>query len=195
MIRKYCILLLILLLPVLANAQTGGFYGDAATRKANSLLGAVRVLDNLTSDYSKILYRLEKLEKPHEPGSPKGMYYNKLYLLGEITDSTSIFTHTKGIYLGEYIQDKNRPTFKRNGFGIERIIDDSSISDVIKYEYYIGFYKKNRRHGEGYLVKTSGKIVTGIWKRGRLKLFGRRDLTDDEQEKIQDYIRQLNNLM
>lgn len=195
MIRKYCILLLMLLLPVLANAQTGGYYGDAATRKANSLLGAVRVLGNLTSDYSKVLYRLEKLEKPHEPGSPKGMYYNKLYLLGEITDSTSIFTHTKGIYLGEYLQDKNKPTFKRNGFGIERIIDDSSISDVIKYEYYIGFYKKNRRHGEGYLVKTSGKTVKGIWKRGRLIPFKRSDLTAEEEEKIQDYIRQFNNMM
>ena len=164
MIRKYYILLLMSLLSVMANAQTGGFYGDAATRKADNLLGAVSASDMNVTDR----YKVKGLEKEHKPGSPKGMYYNRLYLLDQITDSVSIFTHTRGMYMGEYIQDKNRPTFKRNGFGIERIIDDSSISDVIKYEYYIGFYKKNRRHGEGYLVKTSGKTVKGIWKRGRL---------------------------
>ena len=191
MIRKYYILLLMSLLSVMANAQTGGFYGDAATRKADNLLGAVSASDMNVIDR----YKVKGLEKEHKPGSPKGMYYNRLYLLDQITDSVSIFTHTRGMYMGEYIQDKNRPTFKRNGFGIERIIDDSSISDVIKYEYYIGFYKKNRRHGEGYLVKTSGKTVKGIWKRGRLIPFKRSDLTAEEEEKIQDYIRQFNNMM
>ena len=180
-----------LLLSVMANAQTGGFYGDAATSKANNLLGALSASSMNVIDR----YKVKGLEKEHKPGSPKGMYYNRLYLLDQITDSVSIFTHTRGMYMGEYIQDKNKPTFKRNGFGIERIIDDSSISDVIKYEYYIGFYKKNRRHGEGYLVKTSGKTIKGIWKRGRLKPFKRSDLTAEEEEKIQDYIRQFNNMM
>ena len=184
-------MLLMLLLSVMANAQTGGFYGDAATRKADNLLGAVSASDMNVIDR----YKVKGLEKEHKPGSPKGMYYNRLYLLDQITDSVSIFTHTRGMYMGEYIQDKNKPTFKRNGFGIERIIDDSSISDVIKYEYYIGFYNKNRRHGEGYLVKTSGKTVKGIWKRGRLIPFKRSDLTAEEEEKIQDYIRQFNNMM
>ena len=191
MIRKNYILLLMLLLSVMANAQTGGFYGDAATSKANNLLGALSASSMNVIDR----YKVKGLEKEHKPGSPKGMYYNRLYLLDQITDSVSIFTHTRGMYMGEYIQDKNKPTFKRNGFGIERIIDDSSISDVIKYEYYIGFYKKNRRHGEGYLVKTSGKTIKGIWKRGRLKPFKRSDLTAEEEEKIQDYIRQFNNMI
>ena len=151
---------MLILLPVLAGAQTGVCYGDAATRKANNLLGAISA-----SDMNVIgRYKVKGLEKEHKPGSPKGMYYNRLYLLDQITDSVSIFTHTRGMYMGEYIQDKNKPTFKRSGFGIERLIDDSSIDDIIKYEYYIGFYKKNRRHGEGYLVKTSGKIIKGIWK-------------------------------
>jgi hypothetical protein len=97
--------------------------------------------------------------------------------------------------MGQYVQEKNKPTFLRSGFGIDRIMDDSSIDDIVKYEYYIGFYKKNRRHGEGYLMKTNGKMVTGIWKRGRQKPFARRELTAEEQEKVQDYIRQLNNLM
>ena len=191
MLRRYYILFVFILLPVLAGAQTGGYYGDAATRKANDLLGAVSASDMNVTDR----YKVKGLEKEHKPGSPKGMYYNRLYLLDQITDSVSIFTHSRGMYMGEYIQDKNKPTFKRSGFGIERLIDDSSIDDVIKYEYYIGFYKKNRRHGEGYLVKTSGKIVKGIWKRGRLKPFKRRDLTAEEEEKIQDYIRQFNNMM
>ena len=175
-----------------AQGYTSG-RNDSALNKAESMLGAKYYYSGYSLDLSNRTNN--NLEKPHKFGAPRTLYYNKLYLLGELSDTTAIFSHSRGIYMGQYIQEKNKPTFLRSGFGIDRIMDDSSIDDIIKYEYYIGFYKKNRRHGEGYLMKTNGKMVTGIWKRGRLKPFARRELTDEEQEKVQDYIRQLNNLM
>ena len=167
--------------------------GDSALSMAEKMLGAAG--SRTTSDGSQVIYKAHPLEKEHVFGAPRTLYYNKLYYLGEVTDTTAIFSHTRGIYMGEYMQEKNKPTFLRNGFGIDRIMDDSSIDDVIKYEYYIGFYKKNRRHGEVYLVRTSGKTVAGKWRRGRLKTIGRRDLTPQEQEKVEDFIRQMKNLM
>ena len=167
--------------------------GDSALSMAEKMLGAAG--SRTTSDGSQVIYKAHPLEKEHVFGAPRTLYYNKLYYLGEVTDTTAIFSHTRGIYMGGYIQEKNKPTFFRNGFGIDRIMDDSSIDDVIKYEYYIGFYKKNRRHGEGYLVRTSGKTVAGKWRRGRLKTIGRRDLTPQEQKKVGDFIRQLQNMM
>lgn len=185
-----------MLLPTLLSAQIGNYHRhDSATSKAEAMLGAIKVQGNWTRDGSKAFYRPEKLEKPHKFGAPRALYYNKLYFLGEISDSSAIFSHSRGIYLGQYVQERNKPTFIRNGFGIDRIMDDSSIDDVIKYEYYIGFYKKNRRHGDGYLVRTSGKMVAGKWRRGRLKTIGRKELTPQEREKVEDFIRQLKNLM
>ena len=166
---------------------------DSALNKAESMLGARYHYSGYSLDLSNRTNN--NLEKPHKFGAPRALYYNKLYLLGELSDTTAIFSHSRGIYMGQYVHEKNKPTFLRSGFGIDKIMDDSSIDDIVKYEYYIGFYKKNRRHGEGYLMKTNGKMVTGIWKRGRLKPFARRELTAEEQEKVQDYIRQLNNLM
>lgn len=164
--------------------------GDSALSKAESMLGA------RTAGYGlQVNFKDYKLEKKKEPGAPKTLYYNKLYFLGEVSDSIGIFSHTRGIYMGEYRQEKNKPTFVRNGFGIDRIMDDSSIDDVVRYEFYIGYYKNNRRHGEGYLVRTSGKMVAGKWKRGRLKAVGRRDLSNEEKEKVEDFMRQLRNMM
>ena len=167
--------------------------GDRALSTAEKMLGATSA--SISSDGFQFIYKQHNLYKKHEPGAPKILFYNKLYYLGEVSDTTAIFSHTRGIYMGGYVQEKNKPTFLRNGFGIDRIMDDSSIDDVIKYEYYIGFYKKNRRHGDGYLVRTSGKMVAGKWRRGRLKAMGRRDLTPQEQEKVEDFIRQLRNMM
>lgn len=167
--------------------------GDSALSMAEKMLGAVG--SRTTSDGSQVVYKQHNLYKKRQKGDPKILYYNKLYYLGEVSDSTAIFSHTRGIYMGEYMQERNKPTFMRNGFGIDRIMDDSSIDDVIKYEYYIGFYKKNRRHGDGYLVRTSGKMVAGQWRRGRLKTIGRRELTPQEREMVEDFIRQLKNLM
>ena len=175
-----------------AQGYTSGRH-DSALNKAESMLGAKYHYSGYSLDLSNRTNN--NLEKPHKFGAPRALYYNKLYLLGELSDTTAIFSHSRGIYMGQYVQDKNKPTFLRSGFGIDKIMDDSSIDNIIKYEYYIGFYKKNRRHGKGYLMKTNGKMVTGIWKGGRLKPFARRELTAEEQEKVQDYIRQLNNLM
>ena len=188
----FVILMIFFTSVMFAQGYSSGRH-DSALNKAESMLGARYHYSGYSLDLSNRTNN--NLEKPHKFGAPRALYYNKLYLLGELSDTTAIFSHSRGIYMGQYIQEKNKPTFLRSGFGIDKIMDDSSIDDIVKYEYYIGFYKKNRRHGEGYLMKTNGKMVTGIWKRGRLKPFARRELTAEEQEKVQDYIRQLNNLM
>ena len=64
--------------------------------------------------------------------------------------------------MGEYIQVKNKPTFLRNGFGVDRTLDEFSNSKEVVYEYYIGFYRKNKRHGEGFVVRSNGKIVKEV---------------------------------
>lgn len=190
------ILFLLLFLPTLLSAQIGNYHlHDSATSKAEAMLGAIKVQGNWTRDGSKAFYRPEKLEKPHIFGAPRALYYNKLYYLGEISDSSAIFSHTRGIYLGEYVQERNKPTFIRNGFGIDRIMDDSSIDDIVKYEYYIGFFKKNKRHGDGFLVRENGTVVKASWKKGRMILRTKVVAVPEEEEKIRDYVRQLNNLM
>ena len=140
-------------------------------------------------------YFKNNLEKDHKPGNPKSLKYNKLYFLGEINDTIAIFSHTRGIYMGGYMQQKNKPVFLRNGFGIDRIMDDTSIHDVVKYEYYIGFYRKNKRHGEGFVVKPNGKMVKGVWKRGRFLVREKCDPSAEERERIEDMMRELKNLL
>ena len=138
---------------------------------------------------------LSTLEKEHKAGQAKGLKYNKLYFLGEINDTIAIFSHTRGIYMGGYKQQKNKPVFFRNGFGIDRIIDDTSIEDVVRYEYYIGLYRNNKRHGEGFVVKPNGKMVKGVWKRGRLLVREKCDPSAEERERIEDMMRELKNLL
>ena len=153
------------------------------------------MIQALRMDKSYTLKLLSTLEKEHKAGRAKGLKYNKLYFLGEINDTTAIFSHTRGIYMGGYMQQKYKPVFLRNGFGIDRIMDDTSIDDVVKYEYYIGFYRKNKRHGEGFVVKPNGKMVKGLWKRGRLLVREKCDPSAEERERIEDMMRELKNLL
>ena len=153
------------------------------------------MIQALRMDKSYTLKLLSTLEKEHKAGRAKGLKYNKLYFLGEINDTTAIFSHTRGIYMGGYMQQKYKPVFLRNGFGIDRIMDDTSIDDVVKYEYYIGFYRKNKRHGEGFVVKPNGKMVKGVWKRGRLLVRTKCAPLAEERERIEDMMRELKNLL
>ena len=189
--RRILITFLVVLLAVtcFGQVQTGGSTAMALAEKMLSgrLNYSTSVL--IENKSNKVKYQLRTY------GSPAALKYNKLYFLGEIDDSTAIFSHTRGIYLGSYIQEKNKPTFIRSGFGIDKIQVDSSIDDVVRYEYYIGFYKKNRRHGEGYIVRPSGKIFAAKWKRGRLIQSSRRELYPYEVEKVNDCMRFINNMM
>ena len=134
-------------------------------------------------------------KKIRKYGEPKPLKYNKLYYLDKFTDSVAIFSHSRGLYMGEYIQVKNKPTFLRNGFGVDRTLDEFSNSMEEVYEYYIGFYRKNRRHGEGYVVRSNGKIVKATWKKGKIRIGTKSEPTPEEVEKVNDFMRQLRNMI
>ena len=134
-------------------------------------------------------------KKIRKYGEPKPLKYNKLYYLDRFTDSVGIFSHSRGLYMGEYIQVKNKPTFLRNGFGVDRTLDEFSNSKEAVYEYYIGFYRKNKRHGEGFVVRSNGKIVKAVWKKGRICVGTKAEPTPEEVEKVNDFMRQLKNMI
>lgn len=122
---------------------------------------------------------------------PAPMKKGKLYLLAVDGEDNSLFSHSLGIYLGGFRQEKGKPTFIREGIGI----DKAMIYGTDKIKYYIGGYKKNRKHGVGFFVSGNGKMYTGEWKNGRLLGRTKRELTPEEKEKIEDYIRKINNLL
>ncbi len=133
--------------------------------------------------------------KPRQYGAPKPLKYNKLYYLDQLTDSVAVFSHSGGLYMGEYIQVRNKPIFLRNGFGVDRILDEFSSTESEVYEYYIGFYRNNKRHGEGYVVRSYGKMVKAIWRKGRIRIGTKTELTPEEVEKVNDFMRQLKNMI
>ena len=127
-------------------------------------------------------YRLDK---------PLPLKKGKLYLVASDGENNSLFAHYSGIYLGEYRQEKGKPTFIREGIGI----DKTRIRGTDTAKYYIGYYKNNKRHGLGFYVDPKGNMYAGEWKRGRLIGKTKRALTPEEAEKIGDYVRKINNLL
>lgn len=127
-----------------------------------------------------------------EYGAPKPLKKNRLYMLGEADDSTCVFAHSQGLYLGGFVQEKGKPTFLRDGIGIDRAIvygkDDA-------YKYYIGHYRKNKKHGNGFYVNAKGEMYAGIWKKGRLLRKTKRELTEEEKDKITSYMGTINHMM
>lgn len=130
----------------------------------------------------------------HAPqyGDPLPLKKNKLYMLGAADDTSFVFAHSQGIYLGGYRQEPQKPTFIREGIGIDRTIvygkDDT-------YKYYIGYYKKNKKHGMGFYVNGKGEMYAGEWKKGRLLRKTKRELTEEEKDKIITYMGTLNHMM
>ena len=121
---------------------------------------------------------------------PRPMKKGKLYLLAHNDENNCIFTHLNGMYIGGYRQEEGKPTFIREGIGMDKI----KIRGVVQYKYYIGFYKKNKRHGYGFSVDPKGKMYAGEWKHGRLLVKTKRSLTPEEEEKIVDYVKKMNDL-
>lgn len=189
--KRFLITIFALFFAVTVSAQIQAG-ASSAMAAAEKLLGGMVYSTNISPSV-KIVNKVGYEKRPY--GAPSALKYNKLYYLGDINDSTAIFSHTRGIYFGSYIQEKNKPTFLRSGFGIDRIQDDSSIDDVVKYEFFVGFYKKNRRNGEGFLVRNNGTVVKARWKRGRMVLRSKTDPAPEEIEKVNDFVRQLKNLM
>lgn len=128
---------------------------------------------------------------PRQYGASLPLKKNKLYLLGEADDSTYIFAHSQGIYLGDFKQEKNKPTFLREGIGIDKV---KVYSKENAYKYYIGNYLKNKKHGAGFFVNGKGEMYAGVWKKGRLLRKTKRELTDVEKDKISSYVSTINNM-
>ena len=122
---------------------------------------------------------------------PLPLKKGKLYLLAYDEDEKCFFAHSSGIYLGEYRQEKGKATYIRDGLGI----DQTNIYGTDKTKYYIGYYKNNKRHGKGFFVDPKGKMYAGEWKHGRLVGKTKRNLTPEEEEKVGDYVRKINNLL
>lgn len=148
---------------------------------------------NIYKEYKKNNY-WKSSSKYNTPqyGAPKPLKRNKLYMLGAADDTTCIFAHSQGIYLGGFVQEKGKPTFLRDGIGIDRTIvygkDDT-------YKYYIGYYKKNKKHGNGFFVDAKGNRYAGVWKKGRLLHRTKRELTEEEDDKITTYMGTINHMM
>ncbi len=127
-----------------------------------------------------------------------------LKLIGKSNDSTYYFTYTGGRYLGGAKIKNDYISLEREGWGIERFLvyrDTKPLSKMEKkssnkiYEYYIGEWLNNQRHGNGFFMDMHGRMYAGIWKKGYLKGKTKRKLTFQEQEYIKHAIEQIDNII
>lgn len=165
---------------------------DALLRKSSYIVddNAKRYLQRPNTHGSRYYKGHGRYEK-YQLDKPLPLKKGKLYLLATDGDSSSLFAHSAGIYLGGYKQERGKATFIREGIGIDKTV----VQGTDKTKYYIGFYSKNKRHGQGFYVDAKGKMYAGEWKRGRFLGKTKRTLTPEEEEKIGDYVRKINNLL
>ena len=55
--------------------------------------------------------------------------------------------------------------------------------------------RKNKKHGNGFYVNAKGEMYAGIWKKGRLLRKTKRELTEEEKDKITSYMGTINHMM
>ena len=78
----------------------------------------------------------------------------------------------------------------KDGFGIEREVvynnvDGGREKKSNTYEYYVGEWKNDKRHGNGYLMTIDKKIISGQWKKGRMIAATKRDVSEAEREFVE----------
>lgn len=101
--------------------------------------------------------------------------------IGQYNDSLYVIVSWNNkVYLGGIISEKYRDRTVRNGNGIQRM-EYKAEDDTTQYEYYIGEWDNNYRHGKGYYVMADGKMFAGTWALGKLKKKTRRDILTEEE--------------
>ncbi len=124
-------------------------------------------------------------------------------LIGQSNDSTYYFTYTGGRYLGGVKEENGKILSEREGWGVERFLVYRETRPLNKmerkaanriYEYYIGQWFDNRRHGEGFFMDMHGRMYAGVWKKGYLKGKTKRKLTPQEEEYVKQEVERINNI-
>ena len=162
---------------------------------ALTLSGQIQV--NLPYDGGKL--KFARWDKPAQTDD----YYNMVCLK---FDENLFLVYEKGSkywYLGDIVFRKRRDNAKtspilneyleeplRDGYGLEKVVDvkDGQLYD----EYYLGFWKKNFKHGEGMSMDPSGKVVVSEWRYGKQKSGTCRSATEDELNSFLETIERLN---
>lgn len=106
-------------------------------------------------------------------------------------------------YLGT-IKDTtlSKSIWQRSGFGIEReVVFDNHLNgksqrERVKnvYEYYVGEWKNDKRHGNGYLVSIHNNIYSGKWKNGNFIAGSKREVSEAERQFVEKCIDNLNSI-
>lgn len=171
-----------------------------------------------TNDYNKIYIDKENVEalaaKSTHISTPEYFKENKISkgtfdevkgwwndgaeeTVGKYNDSTYVIvSENHSLYLGELRKDKQgNVKIIRDGWGVARYVPWSHKESDGVYEYYIGPWSSNFKHGEAYYLNADGSMYAGVWKYGKLKEKTRRiNLTEEEQQYVKACVARINGI-
>lgn len=102
-------------------------------------------------------------------------------IMSEVEDNVLLMISLQNdtFYLGN-VKGKDEHNKIRDGQGITVMVDST------KYDVYMGSYKRDARHGEGFLKKSNGDVVYAKWRWDNMIKKTMRPATEDEKEKLEE---------
>lgn len=101
--------------------------------------------------------------------------------MSEVEDNVLLMISLQNdtFYLGD-VKGKDEHNKIRDGQGITVMVDST------KYDVYMGSYKRDARHGEGFLKKSNGDVVYAKWRWDNMIKKTMRPATEEEKEKLEE---------
>lgn len=102
-------------------------------------------------------------------------------IMSEVEDNVLLMISLQNdtFYLGD-VKGKDEHNKIRDGQGITVMVDST------KYDVYMGSYKRDARHGEGFLKKSDGDVVYAKWRWDNMIKKTMRPATEEEKEKLEE---------
>lgn len=102
-------------------------------------------------------------------------------IMSEVEDNVLLMISLQNdtFYLGD-VKGKDEHNKIRDGQGITVMVDST------KYDVYMGSYKRDARHGEGFLKKSNGDVVYAKWRWDNMIKKTIRPATEEEKEKLEE---------
>lgn len=102
-------------------------------------------------------------------------------IMSEVEDNVLLMISLQNdtFYLGD-VKGKDEHNKIRDGQGITVMVDST------KYDVYMGSYKRDARHGEGFLKKSNGDVVYAKWRWDNMIKKTMRPATEEEKEKLEE---------
>ena len=143
-------------------------------------------------------------------GATPGRYYHRyeevdlirqqgvITLKAQYKDSLYYLSYGWSRYLGTLKDTTVACEFAvKDGFGIEREVvydnvDGGSEKKSNTYQYYVGEWKNDKRHGNGYLMTIHKDVFSGKWKNGNFILGSKREVSEAEREFVEKCVDNIN---